>query len=268
MQKFKFSLWYLPAALLLILLAQSVFVAPRPIELPYSEMLRLAEENRIERALITTSEVRFQLRPEAPIDGQLKEAIDKSRSVMGSLAPDQRATFVVTRLPGTDLSALVKTLSDHGVNFSGEIADNFWRTLLLGWLLPFGLIMLAWGFVARRMGPGGAASALSLGRNKAKIYGENDIPVRFGDVAGIDEAKAELEAVVAYLRSPGRFQRLGGRIPKGVLLVGPPGTGKTMLARAIAGEAGVPFFSISGSEFIEMFVGLGAARVRDLFEQA
>jgi cell division protease FtsH len=118
------------------------------------------------------------------------------------------------------------------------------------------------------MGPGGAAGALSLGRNKAKIYGENDIQARFTDVAGIDEAKAELEALVSFLRNPAKFQRLGGRIPKGVLVVGPPGTGKTLLARAIAGEAGVPFFSISGSEFIEMFVGLGAARVRDLFEQA
>ena len=268
MKKLKFSLWYLPAALLLILLAQSVFVAPHPVELPYSEMLRLAEQNSIERALITTNEIRFQLRPDVKLDGEAKSAVEKSRGVMGSLSPDQRPTFVVTRLPGTDMSALVKTLSDHGVTFSGEIADNFWRTLLLGWLLPFGLIMLAWNVVARRIGPGGAAGALSLGRNKAKIYGENDIPVRFSDVAGIDEAKAELEAVVSFLRNPGRFQRLGGRIPKGVLLVGPPGTGKTLLARAIAGEAGVPFFSISGSEFIEMFVGLGAARVRDLFEQA
>ena len=177
-------------------------------------------------------------------------------------------TLVATRPPGLDAASLVKTLSDNAVNFSGEIVDNFWRTLLLGWLLPFGLIMLMWGVVARRMGPGGAAGALSFGRNKAKIFGEDDIKVRFGDVAGIDEPKAELESVVSFLRNPAYFQRLGGRIPKGVLLVGPPGTGKTLLARAIAGEAGVPFFSISGSEFVEMFVGLGAARVRDLFEQA
>ncbi len=268
MKRFKFSLWYLPAALLLVLLAQSIFIAPRPVDVSYSTMLQLAEENHIERALITSDEIRFQVRPGTPIEGDLAKQVQKSRGVMSSLSSEQSLTFVATRPPGLDLSSLVKVLSDHGVNFSGEIADNFWRTLLLGWLLPFGLIMVMWSVIARRMGPGGAAGALSFGRSKAKIYGESDIKARFGDVAGIDEAKAELESVVSFLRNPAYFQRLGGRIPKGVLLVGPPGTGKTLLARAIAGEAGVPFFSISGSEFIEMFVGLGAARVRDLFEQA
>jgi len=268
MKNLKWSLWYLPAALLLILLAQTLFVAPRPVQVSYSELQRLADQNHVERAMITTDEVRFQLRPATPIDGELQKQIEKARGMMDSLAPDQRPTFVATRPPGLELSSLVAVLTQHGVSFSGEIADNFWRTLLLGWLLPFALIMLMWNLIARRMGPGGAAGALSFGRNKAKIYGENDVQARFDDVAGIDEAKAELEAVVAFLKSPARFQRLGGRIPKGVLLVGPPGTGKTLLARAIAGEAHVPFFSISGSEFIEMFVGLGAARVRDLFEQA
>ena len=268
MKNLKLSLWYLPAALLLILLAQTIFVAPRPVQVSYSELQRLADQNHVERAMITTDEIRFQLRPDTPLDGELQKQVEKARGMMGSLSPDQRPTFVATRPPGLDLSTLVKILTEHGVTFSGEIADNFWRTLLLGWLLPFALIMLMWNLVARRMGPGGAAGALSFGRNKAKIYGENDVTARFGDVAGIDEAKAELEAVVSFLRDPAKFQRLGGRIPKGVLLVGPPGTGKTLLARAIAGEAHVPFFSISGSEFIEMFVGLGAARVRDLFEQA
>ena len=268
MKNLKLSLWYLPAALLLILLAQTIFVAPRPVQVSWSELQRLADQNSVERAMITSEEVRFQLRPDAPIDGELQSQIEKARSMTGSLAPDQRPTFVATRPPGLDLSTLFKVFDEHKVSFSGEIADNFWRTLLLGWLLPFGLIMLMWNLVARRMGPGGAAGALSFGRNKAKIYGENDLKARFTDVAGIDEAKAELEAVVSFLSNPERYQRLGGRIPKGVLLVGPPGTGKTLLARAIAGEAHVPFFSISGSEFIEMFVGLGAARVRDLFEQA
>ena len=267
MKKFKFSLWYLPAALLLVLLAQSIFVAPRPIEVSYSTMLQLAEANQIDRALITSEAIRFQLRPGTPIEGDLAKQVEKSRGVMSSLSPDQ-STFVATRLPTVDLSNLVRIFTEHGVNLAGEMGENFWRTLLLGWILPFGLIMLMWSLIARRMGPGGAAGALSFGRNKAKIYGEDDIKVRFTDVAGIDEAKAELESVVSFLRNPAYFQRLGGRIPKGVLLVGPPGTGKTLLARAIAGEAGVPFFSISGSEFIEMFVGLGAARVRDLFEQA
>ena len=153
--------------------------------------------------MITTDEVRFQLRPDAPIDGELQKQIEKARGMMGSLSPDQRPTFVATRPPGLELSTLVKVLTEHGVTFSGEIADNFWRTLLLGWLLPFALIMLMWNLIARRMGPGGAAGALSFGRNKAKIYGENDIKVRFDDVAGIDEAKAELEAVVSFLSRPG-----------------------------------------------------------------
>jgi cell division protease FtsH len=268
MKNLKFSLWYLPAALLLILLAQTIFVAPSPVQVSWSDLQRLADQNAIERAMILTNEVRFQLRPDAHIDGELQKKIDKARSMIGSLSPEQRPTFVAQRLPGLELLPLVTVLTQHRVDYSGEMADNFWRTLLLGWILPFGLIMLMWNVVARRMGPGGAAGALSFGRNKAKIYGENDLKARFSDVAGIDEAKAELESVVSFLRNPDRYQRLGGRIPKGVLLVGPPGTGKTLLARAIAGEAHVPFFSISGSEFIEMFVGLGAARVRDLFEQA
>ncbi|MFM7734700.1 MAG: ATP-dependent zinc metalloprotease FtsH [Alphaproteobacteria bacterium] len=268
MKNIKFNLWYLPAALLLLLLAQSLFVAPRPVTVPYSSLVRLAEENRVERALINPEEIRFQLRPGTPLDADVAKQVQRQRGTALSDSGEQRLTLVSTRPPGLDLAGLARTLSSNGVNYSGEINDGVWRSLLLGWLLPFGLIMLMWSFAARRMGPGGAAGALSFGRNKAKIFGENDVKVRFGDVAGIDEAKAELESVVSFLRNPTYFQRLGGRIPKGVLLVGPPGTGKTLLARAIAGEAGVPFFSISGSEFVEMFVGLGAARVRDLFEQA
>ena len=268
MKNVKFNLWYLPAALLLILLAQSIFVAPRPVSVSYSSLVQMAQANRVERALFTSDEIRFQLKPGTPLEGEIAKQVQRQRGAAAPPSNEQHMTLVATRPPGLDAASLVKTLSDNAVNFSGEIVDNFWRTLLLGWLLPFGLIMLMWGVVARRMGPGGAAGALSFGRNKAKIFGEDDIKVRFGDVAGIDEPKAELESVVSFLRNPAYFQRLGGRIPKGVLLVGPPGTGKTLLARAIAGEAGVPFFSISGSEFVEMFVGLGAARVRDLFEQA
>ncbi|MDG2307940.1 MAG: ATP-dependent zinc metalloprotease FtsH [Candidatus Binatia bacterium] len=268
MKNVRFSIWYLPAALLVLLVVQSLFVAPRPVQVNYSELGNLTEQNAIEKALITSDEIRFQLRPDYKVTGELGKKVKEAKGVVGSFATDPTVTLVATRPPGLDPAPLVADLSKHDVEFSGEIADDFWRTLLLGWLLPFALIFLIWNFVSRRMGGGGAAGALSFGRNKAKIYGEDDITSRFGDVAGIDEAKAELEAVVSFLRDPAHFQRLGGRTPKGVLLVGPPGTGKTLLARAIAGEGRVPFFSISGSEFIEMFVGLGAARVRDLFEQA
>lgn len=268
MKNLRFSIWYLPIALLVLLFVQSLFLAPPPVRVSYSELQVLSDENAIERALITSDEIRFQLRPDYRVSGELAKKVEDTKGVVGAFARDRASTFVATRPPGLELTPLVSELSKHHVEFSGEIADDFWRTLLLGWLLPFGLILLMWNFIARRMGGGGAAGALSFGRNKAKIYGEDDVEARFADVAGIDEAKAELEAVVSFLRDPAHFQRLGGRIPKGVLLVGPPGTGKTLLARAIAGEARVPFFSISGSEFIEMFVGLGAARVRDLFEQA
>ncbi len=264
----KFSVWYLPAALLALLIAQSLFMAPRPVEVSYSELEGLARENQIERVFITADQVRFQLRKEATPDAKLKEEITRSRGMFADVSKEQPTSLVAVRPPGLDVAPLVETLNAKGVSFSGEVGDEFWQTILLGWLLPFGLILVLWNVISRRMGGGGAAGALSLGRSKAKVYGDKDVTQRFKDVAGIDEAKGELEAIVAFLRDPSHFQRLGGRIPRGVLLVGPPGTGKTLLARAIAGEAGVPFFSISGSEFIEMFVGLGAARMRDLFEQA
>jgi len=164
---------------------------------------------------------------------------------------------------------LADSLAQHNVRFAGEIENTFVRDLL-SWVVPVVLFVALWLFLMRRMmgnnGMGGGF--MSVGKSKAKIYMENDVNVTFADAAGVDEAKAELQEVVAFLKTPEKFQRLGGKIPKGILLVGPPGTGKTLLARAVAGEAHVPFFSISGSEFVEMFVGVGAARVRDLFLQA
>ncbi|MGH7316609.1 MAG: ATP-dependent zinc metalloprotease FtsH, partial [Candidatus Rokuibacteriota bacterium] len=152
------------------------------------------------------------------------------------------------------------------VEFSGRIESTFWRDLF-SWVVPLIIMAALWLFLMRRMG-GGPTQALSFGRSKAKIYDRKELKTTFADVAGVEEAKAELMEVVDFLRNPKKYQRLGGRIPKGVLLVGPPGTGKTLLARAVAGEADVPFFFLSGSEFVEMFVGVGASRVRDLFEQA
>jgi cell division protease FtsH len=174
--------------------------------------------------------------------------------------------FTTARIPATDDYQVVRELEAAKVEFSGRIESTFWRDLF-SWVVPLILMAALWLFLMRRMG-GGPTQALSFGRSKAKIYDRKELKTSFADVAGVDEAKAELMEVVDFLKNPKKYQRLGGRIPKGVLLVGPPGTGKTLLARAVAGEADVPFFFLSGSEFVEMFVGVGASRVRDLFEQA
>ena len=162
---------------------------------------------------------------------------------------------------------LVPELERAGVKF-GSAVQNKWLSTLLGWVFPALMFGLVWYFLAKRMGGGMHGGLMEIGKSKAKVYMEKQTGVTFADVAGIDEAKDELMEVVEFLKSPDRYRRLGGRIPKGVLIVGAPGTGKTLLAKAVAGEAGVPFLSLSGSEFVEMFVGVGAARVRDLFEQA
>jgi len=171
------------------------------------------------------------------------------------------------RLPGMDETALLGDLEAQHVTFSGHITKSSWWSLLLPWVIPILFLVLISGYANRRLGQ--TPGPLTFGKSRAKIHDQStEINVSFKDVAGVDEAKTELMEVVDFLKQPKKYQQLGGRIPKGVLLVGPPGTGKTLLAKAVSGEAGVPFFSISGSEFIEMFVGVGAARVRDLFEQA
>ncbi len=203
-------------------------------------------------------------------DGKVKEISVGSDQIHGELkqAEDGKARFVTTRVDD-DLAA---TLAKTDVKFSGRVESNLISNAL-SWLLPLAFVMFIWIFVMRkiagRMGGGaGAGGLMSIGKSKAKVYVETDVKTTFKDVAGVDESKAELEEVVSFLRDPKSYGRLGARMPKGLLLIGPPGTGKTLLAKAVAGEAGVPFFSISGSEFVEMFVGVGAARVRDLFEQA
>ncbi|NIA19922.1 MAG: ATP-dependent zinc metalloprotease FtsH, partial [Xanthomonadaceae bacterium] len=162
---------------------------------------------------------------------------------------------------------LVDQLNQHGVKYSARYNDNWLNNLIFGWILPMLFIFAIWGFISRRMGNMGG-NFLNIGKHKARIHASDQAKVTFDDVAGVEEAELELEEVIEFLKNPQYFQRLGGHMPKGVMLVGQPGTGKTLLAKAVAGEAGVPFFSISGSEFIEMFVGVGAARVRDLFDQA
>ncbi|HEY7187093.1 MAG TPA: ATP-dependent zinc metalloprotease FtsH [Vicinamibacterales bacterium] len=197
----------------------------------------------------------------------------------GMVRADQMQSVVVsdTRIRGTLKKAgqtvdavrvtdpgLLAELEQHGVTVTGEATTQWWSSLIV-WLLPLLVLMFFWNRALTRLGPN---QALSFGRSRAKVYADDDVKVTFADVAGIDEATEELREIVDFLKNPKKYTDLGGRIPKGVLLVGPPGTGKTLLARAVAGEARVPFFSLSGSEFVEMFVGVGAARVRDLFAQA
>jgi cell division protease FtsH len=220
-------------------------------EISYSDFIAEVRAGHISEVRITEKTLIGVLKEEKPTQGK----------------PVQHE-LTATRLPGVDETELIKELDAHGVKYSGQIQTGLgWLYLLASWVLP--LLFLAWILRAgvQRVRAGGGA--LTFGKTRAKIYDESTrTKVTFEDVAGVDEAKAELIEVVDFLRHPKKYQSLGGRIPKGVLLVGPPGTGKTLLARAVAGEAGVSFFSISGSGFVEMFVGVGAARVRDLFEQA
>ncbi|RME27631.1 MAG: ATP-dependent metallopeptidase FtsH/Yme1/Tma family protein [Deltaproteobacteria bacterium] len=176
----------------------------------------------------------------------------------------QRRRFTVVPVKDPDL---VPLLLAHGVDFRARIESRWLQTVIMNWIVPFGILFLIWGALIQRMGKG--PGMLSIGRNRARIYEvDEEARVRFSDLAGVDEAIEETREVVEFLHDPSRYERLGAKLPKGILLVGPPGTGKTLLARAIAGEAGVPFFSLSGSDFVEMFVGVGAARVRDLFDEA
>jgi cell division protease FtsH len=263
-QKTQFSLVYLLIAVLLLTLVQSWLLAPRTVEIPMSKFLTLLREDKVERLSITDREIRGMLKAGA-LPAPQPSPGDKVRSLIG--ADQAVTTFTTTRIPGIDDGMLIREFEQHKVEFSGRVESTFWRDFLFGWIVPLALMIGLWMFVMRRMG-GGPTQALSFGRSKAKIYDRKELKTTFADVAGVEEAKAELMEVVDFLKNPKKYQRLGGRIPKGVLLVGPPGTGKTLLARAVAGEADVPFFFLSGSEFVEMFVGVGASRVRDLFEQA
>jgi cell division protease FtsH len=231
-------------------LTSQFYTSRAPKEVPYSEFLTELRNGNVTDVQITERE----------LIGVLKGDGSPAKSA-------GQAAIKAIRLPGVDESLLLKELESHPVKFSGHIEQTSWLWNLLGWLFPLLLIGLIYGAGMRRIAQG--SGPLTFGKNRAKIHDESSrMQVTFRDVAGVDEAKLELEEVVDFLRQPAKYQKLGGRIPKGVLLVGPPGTGKTLLAKAVAGEAGVSFFSISGSEFVEMFVGVGAARVRDLFEQA
>ncbi|MEW5709654.1 MAG: ATP-dependent zinc metalloprotease FtsH [Pseudomonadota bacterium] len=241
----QFSIWYFILAAFAVILLHDLYTTWRTVEpIPYSEFQKLLADGRVREIAIAQDY----------IHGKLREPL-----------PDGRTQFVTTRVDPT----LANELQKYGVTYTGVVQSTFLRDLL-SWVVPAVVFFALWMFLIRKFAEkqGLGGGFLSIGKSKAKVYVERQTGVTFEDVAGVDEAKEELKEVVEFLKDPKRYGRLGARIPKGVLLVGPPGTGKTLLARAVAGEAGVPFFSISGSEFVEMFVGVGAARVRDLFEQA
>ncbi|RMH85899.1 ATP-dependent metallopeptidase FtsH/Yme1/Tma family protein [Pseudomonas sp. AOB-7] len=239
----QWNFWYFVLSFVLLIIAQSWWAQQNAVQtLPYSEFLRLLEEDKLQEL-----EVEQQR-----ISGKLKEPING------------RSHFTTNRVD----PALAGELAQSQVTFTGVREDTLLNNLL-GWLLPFVLIFALWNFLLRGLfNKQGLGGMVNVGRSKARVFVQRDTGVTFADVAGIDEARAELEEIVSFLKDQPKYSRLGARIPKGILLVGPPGTGKTLIAKAVAGEASVPFFSISGSEFVEMFVGVGAARVRDLFEQA
>jgi cell division protease FtsH len=241
----RFNLAYLVMAVLSVLVVQAAWTRSQVAAIPYSEFQKLVRADKVAQVVVSQDQ----------LQGELKEPL------LGG-----KKRFVTVRVD----AEMARELDAHKVQYAGRFQNDL-IPMILSWVLPtlifFGIWMLLSRRMAKQMG-GLGGGLMSIGKSKAKVYVETDTRVTFADVAGVEEAKAELQEIVAFLKDPRQHGRLGARMPKGVLLVGPPGTGKTLLAKAVAGEAGVPFFSISGSEFVEMFVGVGAARVRDLFEQA
>ncbi len=244
-KKIKFSIGYVIAAILIMTLIQQFIAGPilsKQVEIPYSEF----------KAALKS--------------GEVKSVTVSEDSITGVMKQEDKAFFAVR----VDDADLIEDLEAQGVEVTGEISQDGGVTALLGWILPLVVMGAFWYYMLKRMKGGTSIGGglFSFGKSKARTIQGEQTGVTFRDVGGVGQAAVELQEVIEFLKNPARFQRLGGKIPKGILLVGPPGTGKTLLARATAGEAGVPFYSISGSEFIEMFVGVGASRVRDLFEQA
>ncbi|MGH7052497.1 MAG: ATP-dependent zinc metalloprotease FtsH [Stellaceae bacterium] len=244
-KKTQFHAWYWIAAIIIILIIEALLSSHSSVQnIPYSQFQSELKSGRIESVRVSGNY----------IQGKFKKSDEKGYT-----------QFVTTRVSPD----IAQQLEKYNVKFSGHIQSHFLSDLL-SWIIPMALFLGIWIFIYRRFAnqQGMGGGLMSIGKSKAKVYVETDTRTSFADIAGVDEAKDELKEVVDFLKNPTRYGRLGGRMPKGVLLVGPPGTGKTLLARAVAGEASVPFFSINGSEFVEMFVGVGAARVRDLFDQA
>ena len=255
------SFGYFMLAFFAILMIQNYFGSARVETINYSQFKSL-----LKKELINDVAIRDTI-----IDGNLKGAAakeiftpEKLKNISAEIIEGKKLLpFQTVRVEDPGLTAELEAAK---VPFKGEVANN-WLPTILSWVVPVALFFLLWSYIGKKLGSG-SGGLMQIGKSKAKVYIEKATGVTFADVAGIDEAEEEVAEIVGFLKDPDKYQRLGGRIPKGVLIVGPPGTGKTLLARAVAGEAGVPFFSLSGSDFVEMFVGVGAARVRDLFLQA
>lgn len=259
----RFSIWIYLLVLLVLFGIQFYFMSPEPgSRIIYSDFLEYVEKGYVEKITITNgTQIRGQYTEKAIQEGIVKPPEqDQQWQLTGQSG---KPGFTTTMLEGDQIRSV---LDANNVEYDVRIEEDWFSGILI-WLIPIGLAIAFWIFIFRRMNPG--QQVLNIGKNKASLYDkQSDNKVSFKDVAGLQEAKAEVEEVVEFLKNPKKFTKLGGTLPKGVLLVGPPGTGKTLLAKATAGEADVPFFSLSGSDFVEMFVGVGAARVRDLFKQA
>jgi cell division protease FtsH len=240
-KKRSFTFLYFVIAFIAIIVINSYLTSGEVKTIPYSEFKQLIPESKVSDLVVDQDNIQGNL---IGTDGK-------------------KTKFLTARVDDPDL---VKDLQKANIKFSGQYENKIMKAII-SWVLPFAVIILIWNLLMRRMG-GAPSGVLNFGKSKGRIYGEDEITITFDDVAGVEEAKEELKEIIEFLRTPEKFLNLGGKIPKGILLVGPPGTGKTLLAKAVAGEAKVPFFSMSGSDFVEMFVGVGAARVRDLFAQA
>jgi len=263
--KQNFSMWYIVAVIFVMMAIQSLLLGPHTQVLAYSDFKTLLRSGKVKEVTIADE----QLTGIADLSALAGPAAPKSAPAVplehapASAEPEDRE-FTVARVPDANL---VSELDAAKVKFSGR-SENRWLWTLVSWVAPALVFVVIWSLVMRRMGGGRMGGMMDVGKSTAKVYVQKNLDVKFADVEGIDDAKEELVEIVDFLKTPDRYRRLGGKIPKGVLIVGAPGTGKTLLAKAVAGEAQVPFLSLSGSEFVEMFVGVGAARVRDLFQQA
>ncbi len=270
----RFNIWYFLIIFMLFIFLQRLFLPSKSTtEISYSAFKDSLRSNKIERVTLSENKISGKFR--TPLDEQQPDAKEDERNwytvPWSTKTVDASRLFQTVRVEDENL---VDQLEEHDVEYEGKVNSN-WFMQTIGWILPFLILIFIWVYIFRRMskgmqgGAGGGQNIFNIGKSKAKMYIEDkNNKISFEDVAGVDEAKHELTEMIDFLKNPEKFTRLGAKLPKGVILIGPPGTGKTLLARAVAGEAKVPFFNLTGSEFVEMFVGVGAARVRDLFKEA